>query len=138
MVLSISNNRIVTQLYEKMLKLYLYINPFSVHSTGVLSGLIIGNILRIHHLCSDPAVRHDFYTKFFYHLQARGYLPSQLLPLFHIESKLALTKPMPSTQNKRNRLLQHRLHTIRNNTPNDTVIFHVPYHPKDPPLREIQ
>ena len=138
MVLSISNNRIVTQLYEKMLNLYLYINPFSAHSPGVLSGLIIGNILRIHHLCSDPAVRRDFYTKFFYRLRARGYLPSQLLPLFHRGFKIALKKPMPSTKNKRNRLLQHRLETLRKNTPNDTAIFHIPYHPKDPSSREIQ
>ena len=66
LVLQISGNIIVTQLYEKILNLYLYINPFSAHSPGVLSGLIIGNILRIHHLCSDPTTRQNFYKKNFY------------------------------------------------------------------------
>ena len=56
MVLHISNNRVITRLYKKILNLYLYINPFSAHSPGVLSGLIIGNILRIHHLCTEPTV----------------------------------------------------------------------------------
>ena len=101
MVLTIDEKRVTTQLYEKILNLYLYISPFSAHSPGVLSGLIIGNILRIYHLCSDSTTRKDFYVKFFLRLRARGYLPSQLLPLFNRGITLAHTKPMPSTRNKR-------------------------------------
>ena len=140
MVLTIDDIRIKTQLYEKMLNLYLYISPFSAHSPGVLSGLIIGNILRIHHLCSDSATRKDFYTKFFVRLRARGYLPSQLLPLFNRGIALAHTKPMPSTRNKRRaqrRALQLQL--IRNTaSTNNTAILNIPYHPKDPISWQIQ
>ena len=140
MVLTIDNTRIITQLYEKILNLYLYISPFSAHSPGVLSGLIIGNILRIYHLCSDPTTRKDFYPKFFLRLRARGYLPSQLLPLFNRGIALARTKPMPSTRNKRR--AQRRallLQSIRNTTStNDTAILNIPYHPKDPVSWQIQ
>ena len=140
MILTIKNRRIETQLYEKVLNLYLYISPFSAHSPGVLSGLIIGNILRIHHLCSDDNTRKNFYEKFFLRLRSRGYLPSQLLPLFNRGINLARTKPMPSTRNKRlakQRALQ--LQAVRNRTTlNKTAILHIPYHPKDPISWQIQ
>ena len=76
--------------------------------------------------------------KFFHRLRARGYLPSQLLPLFHRGFRLAELKPMHTTRNKRIKARQQQLLTIRRNTPNETVILHIPYHPKDPPSREIQ
>ena len=140
MTLTINHQRIETQLYEKILNLYLYISPFSAHSPGVLSGLIIGNILRIHHLCSDATTRKNFYEKFFLRLRSRGYLPSQLLPLFNRDINLACTKPMPSTQNKhlaKQRAL--KLQAIRNSmTLNNTAILHIPYHPKDPISWQIQ
>ena len=140
MILTINNQRIETQLYEKILNLYLYISPFSAHSPGVLSGLIIGNILRIHHLCSDATTRKNFYEKFFLRLRSRGYLPSQLLPLFNRDINLACTKPMPSTQNKhlaKQRAL--KLQAIRNSmTLNNTAILHIPYHPKHPISWQIQ
>ena len=133
MVITIQNNQITTKLYKKILNLYLYISPFSAHSPGVLSGLIIGNILRIHHLCTERSVRKDFYEKFFLRLHARGYLPSQLTPLFERGLRLASHKPMPSTRNKL--LLRSRLQNIQTSTSTtekNTVIFHIPYNPKDP------
>ena len=135
MVLTIKDGEIVTQLYEKMLNLYLYISPFSSHPPGVLAGLIIGNILRIHHLCSDAKTKNSFYQKFFLRLRARGYLPSQLIPLFERGRKLAQIKPMPSSKNKRRaRLLlqQQQQYNQQSNSSSDTIFFHVPYHPKDP------
>ena len=53
MTISIRKDRIVTSLYEKLMNLYLYIPPHSAHPPGVLTGLVSGNILRIHLLCSD-------------------------------------------------------------------------------------
>ena len=140
MVLTIDEKRVTTQLYEKILNLYLYISPFSAHSPGVLSGLIIGNILRIYHLCSDSTTRKDFYVKFFLRLRARGYLPSQLLPLFNRGITLAHTKPMPSTRNKRRRHQRAlQLQTMRAAEPTkDTAILNIPYHPKDPISWQIQ
>jgi hypothetical protein len=49
-----SPGHISTTLYEKPQNLYLYIPPHSAHPSGALSGLIHGNILQIHHLCSSP------------------------------------------------------------------------------------
>ena len=140
MVLTIRHNKIETQLYEKMLNLYLYISPFSSHSPGVLSGLIIGNILRIHHLCSNSDTKKVFYDKFFLRLRARGYLPSQLIPLFTHGINLALTKPMPSSKNKCRAwlLLQQQENNQQSNIVRDTVFFHIPYHPKDPLSWSIQ
>ena len=138
MVLTIENNTITTKLYEKILNLYLYISPFSAHSPGVLSGLIIGNILRIHHLCSNDKIRNDFYQKFFLRLRARGYLPSQLIPLFDRGIALAKTKPMPSTKNKQRARQQQQQRDSQITTSNNTVFLHVPYHPKDPISWSIQ
>ena len=141
MVLTIRHNTVATQLYEKVLNLYLYISPFSSHSPGVLSGLIIGNILRIHHLCSDTETKNSFYQKFFLRLRARGYLPSQLIPLFERGIKLAIVKPMPSTKNKRrSRLMlqQQQQHNQQSDSSNDTIFLHIPYHPKDPLSWHVQ
>ena len=142
MTLTIHNNMVKTQLYEKMLNLYLYISPFFSHSPGVLTGLIIGNIQRIYHLCSDATTRNSFYQKFFLRLRARGYLPSQLIPLFNRGINLAYSKPMLSTRNKRRarlllqeQQLQHSQQSIRNN---ENIFFHIPYHPKDPMSWTIQ
>ena len=53
MTISIRKDRIVTSLYEKSMNLYLYIPPYSAHPLGVLTGLVSGNILQIHSLCSE-------------------------------------------------------------------------------------
>ena len=53
MKISIYEYQIVTSLYEKVMKIYLYIPPHSVHPQGVLTGLMSGNILHIHLLCID-------------------------------------------------------------------------------------
>ena len=50
---SIHEDRIVTSLYEKLMNLYLYILPHSAHPPGVFTGLVSGNILHVHSLCSD-------------------------------------------------------------------------------------
>ena len=138
MVIHIENNVLFTELYEKKLNLYLYISPFSSHSPGVLSGLIIGNILRIYHLCSDDSIRNDFYQKFFVRLRARGYLPSQLIPLFDRGIKLARNKPMPSSRNKRMAQQIRQQHNLQSTTSKNTVFLHIPYHPKDPISCSIQ
>ena len=53
MTIAIREDWIVTSLYEKAMNLYLYIPPHSAHPPGVLTGLVSGNILRIHSLCSE-------------------------------------------------------------------------------------
>eukprot|EP00956_Cyclotella_meneghiniana_P003689 scaffold4479_cov46-Cyclotella_meneghiniana.AAC.2 len=55
LTISIVNNTIETDLYEKDLNLYLYIPPHSSHPHGVFTGLISGQLLRIRRLCSNQS-----------------------------------------------------------------------------------
>lgn len=82
LTIGISNGKIHTTLFEKKLNLYLYIPPHSAHPPGVLAGLIIGQILRFHQLCTnnDDVVLKT--KQLFLHLLARGYSCGELLPLF--------------------------------------------------------
>ena len=141
MELTITDQTVSTKLYEKILNLYLYISPYSAHPPGVLSGLVIGNILRIYHLCSEPSQRTTYYKMFFQRLRARGYLPSQLNNLFQRAFILAKTKPMPSTKNKRLERENIRNTNVNNNTSkteDNSAILHIPFHPKSPNSKQIQ
>jgi hypothetical protein len=51
--LKIADRRITTSLYTKPMTLHLYLPPHSCHAPGVLSGLVFGNVLCIHQLCSN-------------------------------------------------------------------------------------
>ena len=62
--------------------LYLYIPPHSAHPPGVLVGLIMGNTLRIHQLCTKEAGIEDKLEIFFERLLNRGHQQSTLLPIF--------------------------------------------------------
>ena len=53
MMIEIREDWIITLIYEKEINLYLYTPPHSAHPLGVLAGLVSGNILRIHSLCSE-------------------------------------------------------------------------------------
>jgi hypothetical protein len=50
--LKIEGKKIVTSLIAKPMALHLYIPPHSCHAPGVLSGIVFGNVLSIHQLCS--------------------------------------------------------------------------------------
>ena len=54
MTILIHKDRIITSLYEKSMNLYLYTPPppNSAHPPGMLTGLVSGNILQMHSLCS--------------------------------------------------------------------------------------
>ncbi len=49
----IVDRRITTYLYNKPMALHLYLPLHFCHAQGVLSGLVFGDILHIHQLCSD-------------------------------------------------------------------------------------
>ncbi len=51
--LKIVERRTTTSLYAKPMALCLYLPLHSCHAPGVLSGLVGGNVLNIHQLCSD-------------------------------------------------------------------------------------
>ena len=80
--LTIAGKRIKSSLYAKPMTLHLYLPPHSCHAPGVLSGLIFGNILRIHQLCSNAKDVVKELKLFFHRLLDRGYQSNQLTPLF--------------------------------------------------------
>ena len=53
MLTSIRKYHIITSLYEKTTKIYLYMPPHSALPPGLLTRLVSGNILWIHSLCSE-------------------------------------------------------------------------------------
>ena len=73
MKISICEDQIVTSLYEKYVNLYLYTPPHSAHTPGVLTGLVPGNILWIHLLCSDQDNINIRMKQFYARLLVRGY-----------------------------------------------------------------
>jgi hypothetical protein len=78
--LKVDGKKITSSLYAKPMALHLYIPPHSCHVPGVLSGLVFGNVLRIHQLCSNgkDVVKE---IKLLLHMD-RGYQLSKLTPLF--------------------------------------------------------
>ena len=53
LTISISDNPIITKIYEKPLNLYLYLPPHSTHPRGLVHGMILGGIGRIYWLASE-------------------------------------------------------------------------------------
>ena len=65
LALTLTNGAIHSTLFEKPQNLYLYLPPHSSHPKGPLQSLILGNILRIHRLCSSPQEIHKHTRTFF-------------------------------------------------------------------------
>jgi hypothetical protein len=73
MTIKIENGKIVTSLYAKPLALYQYIPPSSCHPPGVLTGLVLGQVLRIFQLCSRDQDINNELRLFHKRLINRGY-----------------------------------------------------------------
>jgi hypothetical protein len=71
--LTIEGKQIKSCLYAKPLALHLYIPPHSCHPRDVLSGLVLGNVLRIYQLCSNETDVVKELKLFFHRLLDRGY-----------------------------------------------------------------
>ena len=82
MRISIRKDRIVTSLYEKLMNLYLYIPPHSAHPPGVLTGLVAGNILCIHFLCSYKKDINRRMKEFYAMLLVHSYQRDLIIPAF--------------------------------------------------------
>jgi hypothetical protein len=79
--LKIEGKRVVC-FFVKPLDLHLYLPPHTCHAPGVLSGLILGNVLCIHQLCSAAADIKKELKLFFHCLLDRGYQLHKTTPLF--------------------------------------------------------
>ena len=123
LIITIKNGHVSTSLFEKPLNLHLYIPPHSAHPPGLLPGIVHSTLFRLFTLCSDHDDRVLRTRVFFKRLQARGYKSDQIKSLFYkaITRAEQYSGPTNSTRND---------HT--------SVIFHLPFHPNDPPSYKIQ
>ena len=128
-VISITGSRLKTTLFEKELNLYLYIPPHSAHPPGVLRGLVLGNCHRIYTLCSEPEDITALLRMFYYRLLARGYSPSNLLPLFDCAYHLAYERKNNPAQTLPLRKEEDDIELLRSR-----IFFHTKYHPTNPPI----
>jgi hypothetical protein len=124
LTLTLNNNRITSTLYEKPSNLHLYIPPHSTHPPGFLTGLIMGMSHRIHTLCTDPNYQRRRMKSFYLRLKARGYKPTDLLPIFRKAAERIRTPIIRQEQGEE----EHEPH----------ILFHVQYHPNGPTSYEIQ
>ena len=123
LIITIKFGHISTTLFEKPLNLHLYIPPHSAHLPGLLPGIVYSTLFRIFTLCSDHDNRILHTRVFFKRLQSRGYKSDQIKSLFYkaISQAEQYSGPTNSTKND---------HT--------SVIFHLPFHPNDPPSYKIK
>ena len=130
MTISIHKDRVITSLYEKTMNLYFYIPPQSTHPPGVLTGLVSGNILRIHSLCikQDNIDRHM--KKFYARLLVRGYQRDLLIPAF--------SKGITGARAFIKRISVQQCVSEQDKDTQGRVFFCLTYHPRDPTSKSIQ
>mmetsp|Transcript_25192 Transcript_25192/g.40862 ORF Transcript_25192/g.40862 Transcript_25192/m.40862 type:complete len:678 (-) Transcript_25192:58-2091(-) len=125
------DGRITTSLYEKEMNLYQYLPPNSCHPPGVLTGLIMGGVLRILQLCSDRNDADGHIFNFYHRLISRGHQPTNLLPIFDkaiTNAEAYIANYSTSTKSSKSVARKKR----------DSIYFHIPYHPEDPRAKHWQ
>ena len=132
MTIEIENNKIVTSLYAKPMALYQYIPPSSCHPPGVLTGLVLGQVLRIFQLSSRDQDINNELRLFYKRLIDRGYSHDGLVPLFvkgidNAKSYMALSQVQREARKK-----------AKVGRSDERVCFHIPFHPQNPPSKRIQ
>jgi hypothetical protein len=161
------DNGIVTDIYEKEHNLYQYLPPHSCHAPGIAKGLIYGMINRAFDLISESTRRDEYIKKFFDRMNARGWSPKYLQPVFQDAIKKAIRKTLTSEGlqkadkanfekilNKycqdptveqafqeykyKNPELLYMNFDNDNDNLNNTVFYHIPYHPRNPSSTVIQ
>jgi hypothetical protein len=130
--LKIKEKKVVTSLYVKPMALHLYIPPHSCHAPGVLPGIVFGNVLQIHQLCSWAVDVTQEIKLFLHRLLNHGYQLAQLTLLFQQAMDNAKT------------YLQHPgldhlcAKSKKGEGQRQRVFLHLPYHPTNPSSKTIQ
>ena len=130
MTISIRKNQIITSLYEKPMNLYLYIPPHSAHPPGVLTGLVSGNILWIHLLCSKQDDIDLRMKEFYARLLVRQYQRDLLIPAF--------TKGITRARAFIKCGSVRRCVPEKDKGTQGCVLFHLAYYPKGPTSKSLQ
>ena len=123
LTLSIVGNRVTTKLFSKPMNLYLYIPPQSAHPPGVLNGLISGIIFRTYTLCSEAEDVRENLQHFWNRLLACGYNRDKI--------EMAFRKGIENAK-------RYLTFNAERASDQETLFFHLRYHPKDPPSQAIQ
>jgi len=132
LVVRIEGDRLLTDLYEKPMALYLYIPPHSAHAPGGINGLVTGQMLRILTLCSDPDRIKTHTLNFLHRLEDRGYSREDLVPLIETAAKNA-RKYLQRSDEERQEIIQNRKDSLSR-----CVRLHRVFHPDDPSGSTIQ
>ena len=130
MTISIREDWIVTSLYEKSMNLYLYIPPHYAHPPGVLTGLVSGNIRRVHSLCSEQDDINLRTRQFYAMLLVRGYQQNLLISAF--------TKSITGARASIKRGSVRRCKPDEEKYSKGRVFFHLTYHPRDIISKSLQ
>jgi hypothetical protein len=129
--LKIEEKKVVTSLYAKPMVLHLYIPPHS-YAPGVLPGIIFGNTLQIHQLCSQAGDVTREIKLFIHCLLDHGYQMAQLTPLFqqamdNAKAYLECTA------------LDHLcVKSKKGEGQHQRVFLYLPYHPANPSSKTTQ
>ena len=126
------DGKITTDLFEKEMNLYQYLPPNSSHPPGVMTGLVMGGVLRILQLCSFRKDADRHICNFYRRLLDRGHPPASLLPLFDRAVTNAETYIANSST------VVKKTSTPVQQQKRDTIYFHIPYHPQDPRAKHWQ
>ena len=131
LTISIVDDHIETTLFEKSLALYQYIPPSSAHPPGLLNGLVVGQVLRFHQLCTSISDVHDKMRLLHRRLMQRGYSEARLFPYF-VQGLTVARKFLAMPK-------ERRLANKNSSEPDPSVIFfHLKFHPDDPISSTIQ
>jgi hypothetical protein len=124
--ITIINNTLKFNTYQKPLNLYLYIPPFSSHPQSCFKGFIFGEILR-YWLQNDDTTFISILSKFIKCLIARGYTIPNLSPI--------IAQAAAMIDNKHTRDISNNNTT---NASNNALFFHHEFHPNGIHNRTIQ
>ena len=132
MNIMIVNGKLEFSLFAKPMALHLFIPPNSCHAPGVTSGHVFGQVLRIYQLCSREVDIDRELKLFLNQLLDRGHQLDNLRPLF--------TKAIENARRYLSQTEEYRLQQrqAKHKADSRRVFFHLPYHPQNPPSRQIQ
>ena len=132
LTISIKDGKISSTLYEKLLALHLYIPPHSCHPPGMISGLIMGGVLRMYRLCSEPEDIEAKLRQFLHRILDRGYQLADVSPIFEKAVRNAKKVILQGPE------FRKQLKQAKQNSDRRRVFLHLPYHCNDPTSQKIQ
>jgi hypothetical protein len=125
--------------YQKPMNLFLYIPAHSAHPPGVLKSLIHGLVQTYHRQNYDDCDFQHNINKLFGRLLARGHRYNDILPIFLDAAKNVDIKKQEK-QRRRHSIttLNKGKHPNKTQNLDNSLFFHLPYHPKEITRQKIQ